>query len=111
VAEYEKEAQELLMAFLTARARLIWSRTSPERRRGYHVAGVGLRAGEFLDSHLDELLSHLSAAEAMLAAGDADGVAGAVVSFATLVFQTAPFRPRNLPSSWEDALAPLCQRS
>lgn len=105
LSEKTPETQSLLAGFIAARAAHVWTNTSEQQRRGYHAAGVGLRAGNFLDEHLDTLVSLLLEAEAAVADMDVSAVAGPIVEFAELVLETAPFRaPRALPNRWQDAL-------
>jgi hypothetical protein len=104
LARLEAHVQDLIRQFLVARARLIWSRTTTAQRKGYHVAGLGLRGGRYLDEHTDELVGALLAAEAMIDGGDETNAADAIVEFADLVFQTVPFRPTKMPDAWRDAL-------
>lgn len=104
LARQEARIQDLIRRFLAARARLIWSRTTTAQRRGYHVAGLGLRGGRFLDEHMEELVGALLIAETMIDGGDETSAADAIVQFAGLVFQTVPFRPTRMPDAWRDAL-------
>jgi len=104
LARQEARIQDLIRRFLAARAMLIWSATTPAQRRGYHVAGLGLLSGRYLDKHIKDLVRTLFIAEAMIYSGDWMRVADAVVEFADLVFQTVPFRPIKLPDAWRDAL-------
>lgn len=103
--KYEDTAQNLIRAFVTARAARIWSQTTEPQRRGYHAAGIGLTAGQFLDTNLQSLVSLLGKAEKGISDGDIDSASSAVLAFAQLVFQTAPFRaPKDLPTKWMEAL-------
>lgn len=105
LSQETQQAQLLLGGFIAARAAHVWAHTTEQQRRGYHAAGVGLRAGSFLDEHLDALVSLLLEAEAAIADGDVTAAAGPIVKFAELVLETAPFRaPRALPDRWQDAL-------
>jgi hypothetical protein len=105
LAREEAQYQEMLRAFVSARARKIWSETTSAQRKGFHSAGVGLSAGKFIDANLALLVAHLAQAEASILLGDGTGVGDAVVAFADLVFQIAPFQaPKELPSRWQDAL-------
>ena len=105
LARVDGSAQLVIRGLLEARARRIWNASTADQRRGYHVAGVGLRAGRFLDAHVDVLVDLLLAAEGGLAVGDAADAIVAIVDFARLVFQTPPFRsPRDLPADWQGAL-------
>lgn len=103
--QQEEKIQKLLSGFVAARAQRIWSETQGVQRKGYHAAGIGLTAGRFLDANLAALVSLLVQAENAVTSGDAEVSANAVVAFAELVFQTAPFRaPKELPANWAEAL-------
>ena len=103
--QYKETEQKLIRGFVTARAARIWMKTTEPQRRGYHAAGIGLTAGQFLDANLQSLVELLSSAETAITQGDVDDASSAVVAFAKLVFQTAPFRaPKNLSANWTEAL-------
>jgi hypothetical protein len=103
--QYEDASQKLIQGFVAARAERIWGQTSEPQRKGYHAAGIGLTAGQFLDANLPTLVDLLGGAEAAVAEGDPEATASFVVAFAELVFQRAPFRaPKDLPAMWQDAL-------
>ena len=105
LARQEDRVQTLLRRFLTARTHYIWAQTSPPQRKGYHVAGVGFRAGQFLDDNIAKLVELLLRAEAAAIDENAAAATNAIVEFAYLVLQTAPFSaPRAMPNRWEDAL-------
>lgn len=105
LAKQEVEVQGLVRGLVAARARRIWLETTPTQRRGFHSAGIGLSAGKFIDGNLGALVTLLAQAETCLALGDLGGAGTAVVAFADLVFQTAPFQPpKELPAKWRDAL-------
>lgn len=105
LAREEADVQDMLRAFVAARAEHIWRETTPAQRQGFHSAGIGLSAGKFIDAHLDALIALLTLAEANITLGDEDGAGKAVVAFAELVFRTAPFQaPKELPAKWRGAL-------
>lgn len=105
LARRKQNVQLLLNSFLLARVHQIWTQTNAPQRRGYHVAGVGLGAGKFLDDNIENLIRYLIQAEAAVVDGDSVSAAEAVLHFAQLVFRISPFRPlHNLPRRWEDAL-------
>ncbi|MCK9404875.1 MAG: DEAD/DEAH box helicase [Methanothrix sp.] len=105
LADQEQQMQLLLRRFIVARAHCIWTQTSAPQRRGYHVAGVGLRAGQFLDSNIENLVSLLLRAEAAMVEEDSCATADAIVEFAKLMFQTKPFKPSGaMPNAWDNAL-------
>ena len=105
LAKQETEVQELLRNFVIARAQCIWQETTSAQRIGFHSAGIGLSAGKFIDTNLVALATFLTQAEAWITFGDEVGTGKAVVAFAELVFQTAPFQaPKDLPAMWQEAL-------
>ena len=105
LAHQEQNMQLLIRRFIKVRANHIWTQTNASQRRGYHVAGVGLRAGQFLDSNIAHLSNLLFLAETAILAGNPTNAAEAIVTFAKVVFQTEPFRPSGaMPIGWENAL-------
>lgn len=105
LAQQDPGTQVQLGGVVARRARLIWSKTSGAQRRGYHAAGIGLSAGQFLDCNIDTLVQLLATVEAAVVGDDSAAAAVAVVDFAQLVFQTAPFQaPKELPGKWKEAL-------
>src|SRR5205814_1586928 len=90
---YEEVSQTLIRRFVAARAESIWRRTNVLQRKGYHAAGVGLSAGQFLDANLSELVKLLVLIEAGVTANVPDLVADATLEFAVRVLHVAPFRP------------------
>ena len=105
LAEKEQHMQMLLRRFIVARAHCIWTQTSASQRKGYHMAGVGLLAGQFLDANIENLVTLLLRAEAAIVNGDSRIAADAIVEFAKNVFQTKPFKPSGaMPNDWEEAL-------
>lgn len=105
VEKYQETEQKLIRGFVAARATRLWAQTTEPQRRGYHAAGIGLTAGQFLDDNLESLLELLANVEAAISERNVDVAASAVVAFAEIVFQTAPFRaPKELPDKWTEAL-------
>ena len=105
LAKQEAEVRQLVRGLVVARAQRIWADTTPAQRRGFHSAGIGLSAGNFIDANLATLVALLAKAEACIEFEDETGAGQAVVAFAELVFQTAPFQaPKELPPKWQDAL-------
>ena len=104
LARRQKPVQTTLRAGLTARARVLWSQSSPAQRRGYFLAGVGLETGRQLDGHASTLEGHLHDADQGIRDGDDQTVIDALTSFARIVFAIHPFAPRALPPQWEDIL-------
>ena len=105
VEKYQEAEQKLIRGFVAARATRVWTQTTEPQRRGYHAAGIGLTAGQFLDANLQSLVDLLGKAETAISESNVDDASSAVVAFAELVFQTAPFRaPKDLPAKWTEAL-------
>lgn len=105
VEKYQEAEQKLIRGFVAARATRVWAQTTEPQRRGYHAAGIGLTAGQFLDANLQSLVELLGKAETAISESNIDDASSAVVAFAELVFQTAPFRaPKDLPAKWTEAL-------
>lgn len=105
VEHYQEAEKKLIRGFVAARAAQVWAQTTEPQRRGYHAAGIGLTAGKFLDANLQSLVELLGSAETAISERNIDDASSAVVAFAKLVFQTAPFRaPKDLPAKWTEAL-------
>lgn len=105
VEQYQEAKQKRIRGFVVARATRVWAQTTEPQRRGYQAAGIGLMAGQFLDANLQKLVELLGSAEVAISASNIDDASSAVVAFAELVFQTAPFRaPKDLPAKWTEAL-------
>ncbi len=105
LAQQEQTLQRLIRDFLKARVHWIWSQANGPQRKGFHVAGVGLLAGQFLNANIASIVTLLLQAEAAVVKRDATAAASAIVEFAELVFKIAPFRPlRALPITWQAAL-------
>ncbi|MBK7670730.1 MAG: DEAD/DEAH box helicase [bacterium] len=103
--QYHEAEQKLIRGFMAARATRVWAQTTEPQRRGYHAAGIGLTAGKFLDANLLRLVALLGRTEAAISEHNIDEASSAVVAFAELVFQTAPFRaPKDMPAKWTEAL-------
>lgn len=105
LARRQEPVQTALRAGLTARARFLWSQSTPAQRRGYFLAGVGLETGRQLDEHASILEQYLHNADEGIRIGDPDAAIDALTSFARIAFRLYPFAPRSLPPQWEDILA------
>jgi superfamily II DNA/RNA helicase len=105
LAQRNERAQGLVKGFVTARAQFIWSKSESRQRRGYHAAGVGLRAGQFLDANIDRLVILLTLAEGAISSADSDTAGDLIVEFAELIQEIPPFRPpAGIPPRWKEAL-------
>lgn len=96
--------QQVLKAGLLSRSRLIWSQSTPARRRGYFLAGIGLTTGHALDAIAADANLLLIQANGSLLGGDAEGAIMAITELAERVFAFYPFTPDPLPANWRDIL-------
>ena len=96
--------QQLLRAGLLSRCRFIWSQSSAPQRRGYFLAGVGLRTGQALDAIAEEANLLLVNANGALLAGDAEMAIDAITGLAERVFAFYPFMPVRRPENWRELL-------
>ncbi len=97
----KETVQQMLKAGLVARARFIWERTTAVQRRGYFLAGVGLRTGEQLDAEAADLNELIATANGAILADDADAAITAITAFAEKAFSIEPFAPDDLPDNWQ----------
>jgi len=104
LARRNETGQRLIKSALTARANVVWARTTPVQRRGFFRAGLGLAAGLALHSRLSELAELLVRADAGIAIQEPEAAIEALVAFAEIVFTIPPFKPDKLPASWKEVL-------
>lgn len=93
-----------LKAGLVSRSRHIWAQSNSVRRRGYFLAGIGLKTGHALDAMATEGNDLLISANGSLLNGDADGAIAAITAIAERVFAISPFIPDKLPANWREIL-------
>lgn len=101
---YDDGVRIVLLGGLKARANFIWSNSSPTQRRGYFLAGVGLKTGRELDEKAEALENLLLRANVAIDFNEPDDAIAAIVSFAEIAFEISPFTPRNLPMNWRVVL-------
>ena len=89
---------------MIGRSRVVWANSTPQQRRGYFLAGVGLGTGHALDAIAAQANNLLVAANAALQEPDVDAVIQAITGLAELVFPILPFTPDVLPDNWRDIL-------
>ncbi len=99
-----EETREAIKTGLVARARVIWSQTTAARRRGYFLAGIGLKTGHALDAMAHDGNTLLVAANGHLLDGNAEEAIAAITAIAERVFSISPFIPDKLPANWRDIL-------
>lgn len=98
------EARVAFKSTLLTRSRYIWANSTPVRRKGYFLAGLGLAAGQALDAVAAEANELLVEANAALLLGDSDTAITAITGIAVRVFPFHPFSPDPLPGNWRDIL-------
>ena len=96
--------QLALQTALAARARVIWSQTTPSQRRGYFLAGLGLTSGHALDAIAPDANQLLVDANGAILNNDGEAAIAALTAIAERVFTFAPFTPEPLPSNWRQIL-------
>lgn len=101
----KKIAQGAIKRGLVARAKYIWSRSTPTARRGYFLSGVGLNTGLLLDAHAPKLNQLLVRANVGILLEDEEMAVEAITGFANIAFDIPPFTPKSLPLNWRDLLA------
>jgi superfamily II DNA/RNA helicase len=104
LARKTEKTQKLLTAGLVARAKYIWSHTTPLQRKGYFLAGVGLATGKELDKRAPELEQLLLTANMAIGHGDHDLAVEAITEIAEIAFSIPPFAPRNMLDNWKNVL-------
>jgi len=96
----EEKIRRLLPAGLRSRVKYIWNNTTTAQRKGYFLAGVGFTTGQILDKHAQELERLLLEANNNVDVNDDKAIA-AIESFAEIVFDIAPFKPKKLIDNWK----------
>ena len=98
------EVKAALKVGLVSRSRQIWAQSSAVRRRGYFLAGIGLKTGHALDTMATEGNDLLISANGALLNGDADSAIAAITEIGERVFAISPFIPDKFPTNWRDIL-------
>ena len=93
-------SQTALTKMLESRARVIWAQSTAAQRRGYFLAGLGLKSGHALDAIAPQTNELLVTANAALLVGDQNRAIDTITSIAELVFPFHPFTPDPLPGNW-----------
>ncbi|MFF1832382.1 DEAD/DEAH box helicase [Paenarthrobacter sp. NPDC058040] len=104
IARYQEPVRNALRTGLLARAGVIWRNTTPDQRRGYYLAGVGVATGRELDSNAEQLNRQLHIAEAAIQLGMDDEAIDAITRIARIVLDIFPFTPKTRPDNWEEIL-------
>ena len=99
-----EEARATLTSALVIRSKHIWANSTPAKRRGYFLAGLGLEAGQSLDAVAAECNQLLVDANGALLTRDVEGAVTAIMGIAERVFPFQPFTPDPLPDNWREIL-------
>ncbi len=107
IAREKQGTEDLHRTILLARAKLIWSSTTPRVRKGHFAMGVGLEAGLTIDYIADELAKLIDQADAAAIPGDVDQLSNALIGLGELLLVIRPFIPDKnnpLPANWKAIL-------
>lgn len=99
-----EDRRAAIKAGLVSRSRQIWAQSTAARRRGYFLAGIGLKTGQALDALAAEGNDLLINANSALIEGNAEAVVTAITSIAERAFAISPFTPEMSPDNWRDIL-------
>ena len=80
------------------------NQSTPARRRGYFLAGVGLTTGHALDAIAEDANLLLVQANGAVLENDTEAAIAAITSLAERVFGFFPFTPDPLPDNWRAIL-------
>lgn len=93
-----------LNATLEARTRIVVNTTTPNQRRFFFLAGVGLSNGHTIEKAMPSLGVDLLTAEVALMEADMEEATKALVRIAKTVFAIPPFVPNDLRDDWQALL-------
>lgn len=96
--------RQLFNTVIEQRAKFIWNSTTTLQRKGYFLAGVGLKTGQRLDSisqHANQLLVR---ANDYISVNDQQSAITVIIDLAELIFDIPPFIPNILPDDWKNIL-------
>jgi DEAD/DEAH box helicase/Helicase conserved C-terminal domain len=99
-----EDVKLLLKAGLLSRSKQIWAQSTAVRRRGYFLAGIGLKTGHALDEIASDANNLLVEANGALLNVDYENAIAAITAIAERVFVISPFSPDRLPGNWRDIL-------
>jgi hypothetical protein len=99
-----EDTQKVLKVGLVARSQIIWAQSTAVRRRGYFLAGVGLKSGLALDAIASECNELLVQANGALLTDEPETAINAITAVAERVFSIYPFTPDPMPANWRAIL-------
>jgi hypothetical protein len=100
----KEKIQHALKGGLIARAKFVWTRSTPAQRRGYFLAGIGFDTGRQLDAIALEANQLLVQANGAVLVKDAALAVASITDLARRIFAIQPFVPDPLPANWEAVL-------
>lgn len=103
--EAQTGLKRLFDSVLAQRAKHIWDVTTTRQRKGYFLAGVGLDTGQRLDDISSQANELLVNANRYISANEQQLAIATIIQLAELVFDIAPFTPRDLPDDWKKIMA------
>jgi hypothetical protein len=79
---------------IRGRANWIWNHTSSQKRKAFFAAGIGVKAGNAIEEHLEELGALIRGAEEAIASADLETAVKNTVGLAEILFEIGPFGKR-----------------
>lgn len=105
VAVMAKDTKKVHMAILLSRAKLIWSSTTAEVRRGHFAMGVGFDTGLVIDQNADELGRLIDKADEAAINGNVSILTRTLIELVERLLVLRPFLPKKaLPIGWKSCL-------
>lgn len=100
----EEQQQVLFTSVLSQRAKYIWSETTPQQRKGYFLAGVGLETGQKLDEIAPQANVLLVNANIYINNGDEQLAIESITELAAILLGIPPFAPKELLDNWQEVI-------
>ena len=105
LARLDAAVGDVMRAALVARSRYVWTNSTAAKRRGYFLAGIGLKAGHALDAIAPDANQELVTANGAIVEGEQDVAIETITALADRVFAIPPFAPDSTPTNWKAILA------
>jgi hypothetical protein len=105
VAVLAHDTKKVHMAILISRAKLIWSNTTAEVRKGHFSMGVGFDTGLVIDQTAEELARLVDKADEAAINGNVSVLSKTLIALAERLLVLRPFLPKKaLPEAWKFCL-------
>jgi superfamily II DNA/RNA helicase len=104
LAHRSDEIKAVLTTALISRSQNIWARSTAMGRRGYFLAGIGLKTGHALDAVAVETNQFLVSANAAISSEEYEDAIENISAIAERVFVIPPFVPVAIPTNWQAIL-------